>query len=145
MPATTRSPRPHAANEPDTTQTLAYWMGRVDANIDEQKTVITDLKAGIDGCFRKNDVRWNEFEEWRRQVDVRLQKGNNTFDDHQRRLNVLESSKAAGNGNGKSKFGSWEWFRDGYLERFILVVLTVVVYKVLEIIVANWAISNTIK
>ena len=137
MPAPTKPQAPQG-NEPETTQTLAYWMGRVDANIAE-------LKTSINTFFEKSEDRWGEFDAWRRQVDERLVKGNSIFIEHGRRLDGLEASKATTNGNGKGKFGTWEWFRDGYLEKFVLVVLTVIIYKIIEIIVVNWTITTNLK
>jgi hypothetical protein len=146
MPATTRSPQSQADNKPETTQTLAYWMGRVDANIGE-------LKSAIDGFARKDDARWADFEGWRRDVDERLLKGSNQFDalvkivdGNTRRLDEVEDARESKTQDApsKAKFGTWDWFRDGYLERFVLIVLTLVFYKIIEIIVANWTITATL-
>lgn len=147
MPTTPRATKPEAGAE-DTTQTLAYWMGRVDASI-------LEIKKAVDGLAQKDDSRWSDFEKWRREVDDRLQRGSSKFEDHARRIGELETEVQKMNGNGKPKpaepepkapgpkpgFGSWDWFRDGYLEKIVLIVVTVIIYKLIEIIVTHWQIS----
>lgn len=133
MAPTRRIPPPNPA-EPDT-GSLAYWMGRVDANIVEMKTTIENFG-------RTNEAQWAEFETWRREVNKRLQEGSNRLDDHTRRIAELENGskyKQSGNGNGRPKFGSWEWFRDSYLEKGIYIILSLALYKLIEVVIQYWA------
>lgn len=138
MVSTPRQPK-LTNNEEDTTQNIAYWMGRVDASISE-------IKTAIDGFAKKDDSRWSEFEKWRREVDERLQRGTARFEDHARQLDELKSEIEEAKANGKpvesvKKFGSWDWFRDSYLEKLVLIILTILVYKIVDIVIAHWSIT----
>jgi hypothetical protein len=116
---------------------LAYWMGRVDANLGE-------MKASIATLISNSENQWTKFEAWRAQVEERLQTGNAKFDEYDRRIKALENAKTAREEeeeNPKAKFGSWDWFRDKYIENFLIIVITIILLKVVEIIVANWNIG----
>lgn len=134
----TQPQRKPAIEETPSTQTLQYWMGRVDANITELKNAFSDF-------VEKSDDSWADFTAWRRGVDERLQAGNAKFDDHHKRIEKLEGAK----GNGAksesdepkkepSGFGSWGWFRDGYLEKAVTIIITLSLYKLIELIIQNW-------
>jgi hypothetical protein len=136
---TTQPRQPKLTNEEET-QNIAYWMGRVDANI-------TEIKTAIDAFSKKDDTRWSEFEGWRRNVDERLQRGTSRFEDHARRLGELEelvSEKPKEHPpeeeKEEDKFGTWGWFRDSYLEKLVLIVVTVLIYKIIEIVVQHWTV-----
>ena len=126
--------------EPDTTQTLPYWMGRVDATLGE-------MKAAIENFGRKSEAQWLEFDAWRRSVDNRLQEGASRFEDHTRRLDDLEencekvagSNVSASGSDGKAKFGQWEWFRDSYLEKGVYIILSLALYKLIDMVITYWA------
>lgn len=141
--------RRDATEETPSTQTVAYWMGKVDANITELKAAFGQFMQKSDSSWaeftswrREVDESWAEFAAWRRAVDDRLQSGSNKFDDHHKRLTVLESKQPekapAGAVDEKAVFGSWPWFRDNYLEKAVTIVVTLTLYKVIEIIVQNW-------
>lgn len=120
--------------EPNDEKELHYWMGRIDATIQSLNNTLLDF-------INKNEVRWSEFELWRRQVDERLHSGSNKFEDHSRRILLLEEG-AKNNGKSKpsdAKFGTWEWFRDKYLEKGVYIVLSLAFYKLIEMVVTYWA------
>lgn len=132
----TQPQRRSAKEETPSTQTLQYWMGRVDANI-------TELMNAFSQFVEKSDESWEEFNAWRRRVDERLQAGSARFDDHHNRLVRLETVKKEApeqslHPKEPTNFGTWAWFRDGYLEKALLIIITLSLYKLIELIIQNW-------
>jgi len=129
----------------DTTQTLAYWMGRVEASLN-------GLKETFDKFTAKEDGSWREFGAWRRDVDARLVKGSENFLEINRRITDLESVRcplgadcpAIHNLREKDQakvekpgFGSWAWFRDGYLDKVVIALFTAGVFVLIQLIIQH--------
>lgn len=144
--------------EVPTQQTLAYWMGRVDSKLSEMGGLIQSV-------INSDNDNWKDFRGWRQGVDVRLASGSEQFSHIERRLIELEETRCplgescpavqslrqhsatmpaaqpATPTKDESKekaFGTWVWFRDGYIEKAVTIVVTLFLYKLIEIIIQNW-------